>query len=86
MQEETKKRVLGGIIVGVAAVAMITPPWNIFWWGAGATYYYLLGGKEHDEGERGQFYVVTLAPVALPAILFVMAKEEVERKLRSKGG
>lgn len=55
--------------------AMVTPPWNIFWWVVGFTVYTVTGGKKWDASGDGAIGMVLFAPVTLPSLPFMWLKE-----------
>ncbi len=51
-------------------VAMLTPPWNLFWWVVGLALYYGSRADKEDHSGDGFLYLVLGAPVTLPGFLF----------------
>lgn len=60
--------------------AMWIPPWNLFWWSVGAAAYYGFRMNKRDySGDVALAYIVA-APVTLPLLPFMLAKEALERR------
>lgn len=67
--EGLKEKIVGGLVIA----AMWTPPWNLFWWGVGASLYYGTGQHKHDHSGDSALGMVFCAPVTLPAFPFLVA-------------
>lgn len=80
MKTETKDK----IFYFLAIAAMVTPPWNIFWWIVGAALYYGSGGRKWDTSGDGALGIVLAAPVTLPALPFMWLREKLELKAYEK--
>lgn len=59
-------------------LAMVTPPWNIFWWIVGWLIYKFSGGKKNDASGDGAIGLVLYAPITLPAWPFMAIKEKID--------
>jgi hypothetical protein len=51
--------------------AMVTPPWNIFWWAVGGGLYWLSGGAKNDHSGDVALGLVLFAPVTIPGLLLI---------------
>jgi hypothetical protein len=80
MKVSTKDRLQHVLITA----AMVTPPWNIFWWTVGLIAYHASGGRKWDTSGDGAIGMVLGAPVTLPSLPFMWAKEKLEERRRLK--
>jgi len=76
MKKETKEKVQQVL----AIAAMVTPPWNIFWWTVGGIVYTVSGAAKSDVSGDGALGMVLAAPITLPMMPFMLLKER--RELR----
>ena len=74
MKAETKDNIYHVLVIA----AMVTPPWNIFWWLVGVAVYYGSGGRKWDTSGDGALGIVFGAPVTLPALPFLWLREKWE--------
>jgi len=80
MKDSTKYRLRQWLI----NAAMVTPPWNIFWWLVGLIVYHAGGGRKNDASGDGALGIVVFAPVTLPALPFMWAKEKLDLRAMLK--
>ncbi len=80
MDASTKDKIQHGLIVA----AMTIPPWNVFWWLVGGIVYTVSGGRKWDTSGDGAIGLVLGAPVTLPAMPFMWAKEKLEERRAAK--
>ncbi len=80
MKQATKETVYKVLV----AAAMVTPPWNVFWWTVGGIVYAVSGGKGWDTSGDGALAVVIGAPVTLPMLPFMLLKDRRELREREK--
>lgn len=76
MKPETKEKIQRGLVIA----AMVTPPWNVFWWTVGGIAYVVTGMAKSDASGDGALGIVLGAPVTLPMLPFMLLKER--RELR----
>ncbi len=80
MKQKTKETLQKVLITA----AMVTPPWNIFWWTVGGIAYAVSGGKKRDASGDGALGMVLAAPVTLPMMPFMLIKERRELREHEK--
>lgn len=84
MGKKTKKKWVGKLAF---SLAMIVPPWNIFWWMIGLFHYYLFGVYKKDERGYIWYYGVIYAPIYWPIefyVIYLRKKEQKRNKLKEK--
>ncbi len=74
----------GKLQQALMTAAMTIPPWNIFWWLVGGIVYTVSGGRKWDTSGDGAIGLVLAAPVTLPAMPFMWAKEKLEERRQRK--